>query len=191
MRKNSIIFEVFPIAIFIVGYKAIMAKKIINRIKNMLFKEEAQSNPEDVVIPSLEFDKRGVEIDEELRISVAVLLAHSASADQEIALKEAEIICSLLNRNLGISEEAIPPLVQTAVEIRRERERLNDCFFLLSERYNPPQKLHLLAMVWKVILADERVDKSEEKLIVQVTTKLKMSLADSEKAKSMAEKDEV
>jgi uncharacterized tellurite resistance protein B-like protein len=171
-----------------------MPKKILNKIKNLINntklpsanKEEFPN--EESIIPSLEFDKNGIEASPELHLAIATLLVQSSSIDEVIAISEAEVICDILANYLRIPEEEIPKLVELAVETRRERIKFNENLTLLCESYNNKQKILLMSLVWKVFIADEKLEKLEEKMLVQISNKLRVSIEDCEKAKIIAAK---
>ena len=159
-----------------------MFKKLIGFFKG-------EQTIEESIKASLEQDKSGKATDQDLHIATAVLLVHVASSDQSIAREEAEIICNVMERNLGIPEEEIPPLVEMAVSARREKGKIDEFVSIINERFDVEQRVLLLSMIWKVVLADQKLEKLEDRMVTQIRNRLRLGIEDDERARAMAEDD--
>ena len=58
----------------------------------------------------------------------------------------------------------------------------------LNARLNTDQRVRLMAMIWKVVLADKSVEESEESLAEQMRKRLKLTESEADDARYMAEK---
>lgn len=161
-----------------------MLKKIAQ-----FFKGEASLD--ESVSASLEYDRSGAFVDRDLHIATAILLVQIASADQDIAREEAETVCTLMEEHLGIDDQEIPQLVEIAVAARNDKVKIDQFIDLINKKFDDSQRELLLAMIWKVVLADSKIDKFEERFIAQMKSRLQLSAAQALRARDRAEKDEV
>ena len=138
-------------------------------------------------LSSLTTDKTGNQITEEVKLSIAAILINLASVDDQVAEEEAETICSLLLYNLEIAEELIPSLIEKAVVIRREQSTMENFVAPLNKLYKPEQKVRVLAMAWKLVMADKKIEKLEEKMLIKLSSMLFLTLEQQDKARILAE----
>ena len=134
----------------------------------------------------LAFNKDGHVADESLQVATVVLLMEVAGADHSIAQQEANALCQVMEEEFDLPEEIIPHLIEVAVASKREAGRINEFVHSINEHFNEHQKERILTMVWKMVLADDRVEKDEEKIVKQIQTRLKLSDAVSERARRAA-----
>lgn len=136
-------------------------------------------------------DKGGKATPFDLHVAVVVLLVEMAGSDHEIDPNEAEAICSSVSEQFQMEEDEVPELVQIAISSRNEEGKIDNFVGLINEAFNDSQKQKLLAMVWKVVLADGVVDKFEERFAKQIEKRFRLSEDQGKRAKQMAENQEV
>jgi uncharacterized tellurite resistance protein B-like protein len=125
-------------------------------------------------IPNLHTDKLGTPTDKELLVSTAVLLIEMASSDSDIAREEAEMVCTLLEQHLGIPQARIPDLVQDAIMAKQEKGKIHEFLNVINERYSEAQRKLILGLIWKMVVADGKIEASEEQMAQQMRTKLRL-----------------
>lgn len=161
---------------------------MFRKLKKFLSGEQSLA---DNMNDSLAHDKLGQVTTFDLHIATAVLLVHIASADQEIAREEAEAVCTLIEKNLGIPEEDVPGLVEVAIEAKRNKGKIDEFVALINDKFNEEQRIKLLAMVWRVILADNKIEKFEDRTAVQIQNRLRLSPQHGDKARELAENNKI
>jgi uncharacterized tellurite resistance protein B-like protein len=140
---------------------------------------------------TLEVDQTGEPTTLDLQIATAVILIEMASADHEVAEAEAQEVCQLLFQNFGVGEENIPDLIEIAVNARKEKGKIDEFVDVINDKFNEAQKLRILAMVWKMVIADGKVDKYEERFAKQMMNRFRLSPEQAEEAMQMALADVV
>jgi uncharacterized tellurite resistance protein B-like protein len=140
---------------------------------------------------SLQADKGGQPSDRDLQIACLVLLIEMAGSDQGIASQEAEAVCASMHAEFGLEEAAIPELVQLAIASRKEQGKIDEFVRLINMRFSEAQRIRLLAMIWKIVLADGKVDKFEQRFAVQMYNRFQLNEEQAEKARNMAEGGEI
>jgi uncharacterized tellurite resistance protein B-like protein len=139
----------------------------------------------------LAFDKDGHVADESLQVATVVLLMEVAGADHSIAQEEANALCQIMEEEFELPEEIIPHLLEVAVAAKRQAGRINEFINDINEHFNDHQKERILTMVWRMVLADDRIDREEEKIVKQIQTRLKLADPVSDRARRTAESKKV
>ncbi len=137
-------------------------------------------------ITTLDVDKSGNPTPKDLQVATVVMLVEMASADNDIAEEEAEQICLSVAAHFGVDQDEVPELVQIAISSRQESNKIDDFVSTINDNFNETQRLQILAMVWRVVLADGKVDKFEERFLVQLKTRFKLSSESLEEARKIA-----
>jgi uncharacterized tellurite resistance protein B-like protein len=131
-------------------------------------------------------DARGKPADLELEAAAAVLLLEAAYGDEAYVWKEERALVRGLERAFGIGRRETQALLARAEEIRPPVVTLADLTELLAERYDVEQRKQVLALLWKVIEADERVALWEAAFVEHVTRALGLTASQGEEARAAA-----
>ena len=136
---------------------------------------------------TLEIDKDGKPSESTLKVATAVLLLEMAGIDDDYAPEEVLACKSVLAKqfNLKDDDEALKILEQ-ADSLRGEKEKIAEFVAALNTHFNVKQRQLILAMVWRVVMADEVVDKYEMRFASQVRNRLQLSKEQAEEAKRLA-----
>lgn len=140
---------------------------------------------------TLEKDKSGSATDRDLHIAAAVLLVEMASSDQEIAPQEGQAVVAAMSQEFGIGQSEVPELVEIAIASRQEKGRIDEFVKCINDNFNETQRQRVLAMLWKVIIADGTIDKYEQRLATQMKFRFKLSDEQAAEARKMAEGGEL
>lgn len=136
-------------------------------------------------------DGDGKPTQQELLIATAVILFEMAASDSDIDHAEAEALCSSMGEQFQVPEDEVPGLVQLAIKAKEQAGKIDSFVKLLNEHFNDGQKQRVLAMIWKVVLADGKIDKFEERFALQMQNRLRLSPEHLEAAKAMVNSGEV
>jgi uncharacterized tellurite resistance protein B-like protein len=148
-------------------------------------------------IDSLTVDKDGEKVTRDLQIAAVVLLLEVARRDGHFEQEEATAVVRAVEEEFGIDRDKALELLERAetsgraLELGRGEgiEPLKIDYFLrvINEHFDDTQKQHILAMCWKVILADGVIDNDESTFAVGLRTALGLTLEQSIRARRIAE----
>ncbi|MDB5969416.1 MAG: TerB family tellurite resistance protein [Hydrocarboniphaga sp.] len=99
------------------------------------------------------------------RLAVAVLLLECARADFERSENEMLAVRDALRRYLSLDDAALDRLLAEAGEQARQAVSLHEFVQRLNASMQPPDKIELISMLWRVAYADGRLDVHEEHLL--------------------------
>jgi len=140
---------------------------------------------------SLDIDANGEATNEDLQIATAVLLLEMAGRDEDYAQEEIKSIADALKRQFNSSHEEILNLLEKADSLRGEQKKIDSFISLINQHFSVLQKRTILAMLWRVVVADGQVDTFEERFTTQLKFRLKLSDEDVTEAQKMARRGEV
>ena len=138
---------------------------------------------------SLFVDKNGEPTSEDINIAVAVLLVEIAASDKDIAPEEGSAVIDVLIKELGIPESEHQNLIETAVAASEHGKKIGEFAKIVLGSFSPEQCQRVLYMLWRVILADGKVDKYEERMAIQMKCRFQLTDEQAAVARRMAEMD--
>ena len=113
-----------------------------------------------------------------LRFATAILLVEVARADFTEAVAEEATIRALLEKSFDLTAEETALLVEEARAKADHVTSLQGFTRELHENLTVPEKHHIVEMLWRVALADERLDKHEDHLVRKIAGLLYVSHRD-------------
>jgi uncharacterized tellurite resistance protein B-like protein len=119
-------------------------------------------------------------------MAAATLLLEVAWADHDIADEELAIVTEALSSQFGLDEEEISQVVDASRAAHDESVGLYGFTRTLVEAWDEPARFELVVMLWKLALADDRLDRFEEHTIRKITELLYVSHARFIEAKQTA-----
>ena len=105
---------------------------------------------------------------EPIALVTATLLVELTRADFNSSEVEMEMAKKLLAARFGLDAQAVQHLVQQATERADKAVSLHEFTHRLNKELSPAEKSEVIEMLWRLSLADERLDKYEEQLIRRV-----------------------
>jgi uncharacterized tellurite resistance protein B-like protein len=129
-------------------------------------------------------DAQGDPVDLEIMAAAAVLLLEAAYGDEAYVWKEERVLVRGLERAFGIGGRQARELLARAEEIRPPVVTLADVTELLARRYDLEQRKQVLALLWRVIEADESVGAWETAFAEHATKALGLSAAQAEEVRA-------
>ncbi len=106
--------------------------------------------------------------DHGLRLATATLLVEIVRADYEEELVEGEAVFVQLREFFSLSEEETALLIQEAEREADHAVSLQEFTRALHEQLSIGEKHSVIEMLWRVALADSKLDKQEDSLIRKV-----------------------
>jgi len=111
--------------------------------------------------PDLEADEKF----DRVQIATCVILLEVAKYDFEFSSIEKETTKAILKHEFSISEEAIEDLMKIAEEKREESVDLWEFTNIINQHFSREDKIKMMESAWKIIYADEKLDKYEDHYI--------------------------
>ena len=106
--------------------------------------------------------------DHALRLATATLLVEVVRADHEEDFVEGEAVSSLLKEFFALTEEETSLLVREAEQEADHAVSLQTFTRALHEQLSLDEKHSVVEMLWRVALADSKLDKHEDHLVRKV-----------------------
>ncbi|TDU30849.1 putative tellurite resistance protein B-like protein [Panacagrimonas perspica] len=128
-------------------------------------------------------DATGTEAHPPRDVAVAVLLLECARADFENQPAELEAVRRALRDQFGLTDQALDKLVGDATVSAREAVSFHGPVSRLNAELSPDEKSELMAWLWRVAVADGRIDPQEEGLLRKLADLLYIPHADYLRAK--------
>lgn len=116
--------------------------------------------------------------EKQLELATAVLLIEVARADFSEDEIEIRAVADLLQSHLAISKAEAARLIDQAQQHADDSASLQAFTRQLHEELNLEEKHRIIEMLWRVALADEKLDKHEDHLIRKVAGLLYISHSD-------------
>lgn len=123
--------------------------KLVNQIKLFFEQHLAFLVPED-------------NVEETLQLAAAALFLEMMTMDDEIGLKEQEMILSLIQQNFSLNSEQATLLVELAEQQIKQATDYFQFTSLINKTYSLEQKIHLVESLWKIAFVDNVLDAKEE-----------------------------
>lgn len=134
----------------------------------------------------LRFDTSNGVSEEELQTAVGVLLLEMAGRDSDYAPEEVKAIFGVLQKRYKLSEARTMEILEVAEAARMESDKIDKFVGAINDRYSSKQKEQLLTMIWRVVLADGKIEKHEERFFTQMKFRLKLNDEQAERARKAA-----
>jgi uncharacterized tellurite resistance protein B-like protein len=121
-----------------------------------------------------------------LELACAALMFEVARADFTVEPTEQDAVTSLLTAQFNLSADEVSTITEAAVEQADAATCLFEFTRTLNELASAEQKRDLLAMMWRVAMADNEISRYEEHVIRKVADLLYVPHSDFIAAKQSA-----
>lgn len=111
---------------------------------------------------------------ERIQVATCVLLLEVAKSDQEFSSLENATIRALLEEQFQLREEAVEELIGVARQRRGETIDLWEFTHFINENYSQEEKIKIIETVWRVVFADDKLDKYENHLVHKLAGLLRL-----------------
>ena len=124
--------------------------------------------------------------DERTRVAACVLLLETAHADNECTAEELSRVVEVMKDDFAISRQHAEELIDLAY---CERERAVDLWEFtnhINQEFNRQEKLRVMEAVWRIIHADDQLEKHEDYFAHKLARLLRLKHQDMIAAKISA-----
>ena len=149
---------------------------MIEALKKMLQKDHGRENSVTTI------DKQQL-----IKMAAAVLFVEVMHADHKVDKRERQVVKQALQESFSLSNHEAEELLQLAEERVKDVTSLHEFTSLLHGRLTSEEKVMLLEQIWRIVLADNDVDKYEEHLVRRIAELLYIKHNDYIRAKLNAE----
>lgn len=121
-----------------------------------------------------EKEEKGIGV-HDTKVATCAVLLEMAKIDGEFSNEEQEMIVEMLIESFSLSREEINEIIDTAnMEIKGSIDywHFTD---LINRNYSREEKKEVIKMVWKVVYADNKLDKYEDYLVHKLADLLKLT----------------
>lgn len=119
--------------------------------------------------------------------TAAVLFVEVMYADHEVDEREAAAVQSALQSCFGLDAATAQALLDEARQQVEQVTSLHELTSLLHQNLDLEEKRSLLEQIWRIVMADQRVDKYEEHLVRRIANLLYVSHSDFIRTKHKAQ----
>ena len=137
----------------------------------------------------LKLNRSGEPSSHDSAIAVLVILCDIACVDEMLDSNEFQAIVSAACAALGSSEVETGELLEVASFLMRDSTKRDQFRDILNAEFNDNQRQTVLSMVWRVILSDHQLEKSEADFSVKLRKQLGLSLEQAAYARQVAEEE--
>jgi len=103
-----------------------------------------------------------------LRLATAALLIEATQADRKVSKREMAAVDAALREAFGLSEDEARELMALGEAQAAEAVSLYEFTYLIDKGFDPAQKREIVALLWRVVFADSRLEAHEEHLVRRV-----------------------
>ncbi len=118
--------------------------------------------------------------------ATGVLMLEMAGADNDYDPEEVKICFRTLEKSFGLSDTNALSILEEAENIRADKEKVSEMFEFLNSSLDEDQKAMILSLVWKIVVADQKIDQHEMRLANQIRVRLQLSEEVAEEARKLA-----
>lgn len=140
---------------------------------------------------SIAIDKSGTPTEGDIQISTCILLLRMAAADNEVAQEELATIVDDLQRQFDLPQDQVDQLMEMSSALNWQSEKVDEFIQVLNSKFDESQRRLILALVWKVVIADGKVDAFERKFASELAAQLLLDDKEARRAKEMAQQGDV
>lgn len=136
---------------------------------------------------TLEVNKEGEPTSREIVVAVVVLLLEMAHADDEFIAAELDSIVNSVAVDFKLDADETGYIMEIAETVRTDSSKIAEFIEKVKEAFDESQRVRVLTAVWKVVLADGKVDGFEAKYAAEVRGRLGLSMEQGVRARMAAE----
>ena len=127
--------------------------------------------------------------DHAIRLSTATLLVEVVRADYDEDLAEGAAVFDLLQGFFDLSDDEARLLIREAEQEADHSVSLQSFTRVLHERLTLAEKRSVIEMLWRVAMADSRLDKHEDHLVRKVAGLLYMPHSDLIRIRNLVKRE--
>ncbi len=113
-----------------------------------------------------------------VQIATCIILLEVAKYDDEFSSIEKETMKAIMKNDFSISGESIEDLMKVAEEQREESVDIWEFTNVINQHFSREEKLKMMEAAWKIIYADEKLNKYENHYVHVLANLLRLRHAD-------------
>lgn len=121
----------------------------------------------------------------ELQIACCAILLETAFVDLQYPTAEQETIRVLVSKHFMLDQSQAQGLIDLAGSARLKAEKISELVNLINEMLDEHQRQMLYATIWRVIKADNVIDKRELDIVTKLAKRLRLSVDQQIEARQM------
>ena len=110
-----------------------------------------------------------------IHVAACALLLEMAHIDGEFSHSERENIISILKKKFCLSDECVTELLKVSSEELKQSIDLWQFTNLINQNYSTEEKIQVIEMIWKIVYADQKLDKHEDYLAHKLAKLLRLT----------------
>lgn len=130
-----------------------------------------------------ESDDNSPQSKDKVSIATCALLLEMAYSDEEFSEIEENEIKNIMQSELNLPENKVEEIIKLSDEARKESLDLWQFTNLINENFSKEEKIKVIEYIWRIIYADDKVDKYEEYLVRRLSGLLNIDHKDMIDAK--------
>lgn len=111
---------------------------------------------------------------ERIEVATCIVLLEVAQSDDEFSSLEQATVTSLLQNTFDLSPEAVAELIEVSQDARAASVDLWEFTDIINRSYSREDKIKVVEAAWRVVYADERLDKYEDHFIHKLSKLLRL-----------------
>ena len=140
---------------------------------------------------TLKVDKDGQPTPRDLKIAIVVLLLDVAHHDGSFSPEEVRELVRAMNQAFEMSDIEVADILEVAEILHKNNEKVKQFISAINEHFDDGQRQVILAMLWKLVKADGKIEKIEQQHAIKLRTLLGLSLEQATRAVQMVDQNEV
>lgn len=140
---------------------------------------------------SLEYAANGELSPDDVRIAITAILTRVACEDNHFSSAELASLVSCLGAEFDIPETSVGELLDVARLLSNHPEKHKELADRVVEHFNVDQRERILAILWRVILADGTTSSREATVAASIRTHLGLTMEQALRARKLAELGEI
>ena len=124
----------------------------------------------------------------ELQVAVAALLLEMAKSDADFSAEELNRIVTIMFTEMETAEQETAQIIEMLEFMKRDGGRLERFIQAINDNFSSEQRQMVLALIWRMVNADGRIQSFETTLAVDLRKRLGLTLEQAVFARQMAEK---
>ncbi len=116
-------------------------------------------------------------------IATCALLLEMAHSDDEFSEVEENEITKIMQSEFDLSEIKVDEIIELSNEERKESLDLWQFTNLINKNFSKEEKIKVIEYIWRIVYADDKVDKYEEYLVRRLSYLLNVDHKDMIDAK--------
>lgn len=121
-----------------------------------------------------------------LVLALGVLMLEMAGADNDYAPEEVKTCFRNLEKIFLLSDTEALDILEKAEGIRTDKEKVSELIESINKSFSSEQKVLILSLIWKVVVADQKIEKNELRYANQLRVRLQLTEDEGEEARKMA-----